>query len=117
MLKVKNDQFENIIVSKENELIDKLIKEVYSKIPESKLVSENAFREELKFQCRKAKFYGINSDKNIGIFLFTAFILGKNFDSTFPIFAFLGDPGLNENAKCASLENFTKLITSTLTIK
>ena len=114
MFEIKKTQLEQLASLKEKELIERLIDEVYSKIDEAKIVSITELEQELKFQSKKARFYGILSDRNVGIFMFSAFVLGKNFDTHYPIFAFLNDKQMDENIKCTSLENFTKLIINTL---
>jgi hypothetical protein len=115
MFTINDQQMNSLTLQREDLFIQKLIKEVYSGIEEATLVSEEELKKTLKTQMSNAKYYGMTTEKNIGIYMFTAFALGADFDQYIPAVAqILVNKQLDENTKAGALEQFTTILFETL---
>jgi hypothetical protein len=115
MFTIKDQQMNSLSEQREDIFIQKLINEVYKNIEEATLVSEDELKRKLKIQMLNAKYYGLTTEKNIGIYMFTAFVLGADFDQQIPaVGQILVNKQLDENTKAGALEQFTTILLETL---
>ncbi|MCY7362877.1 MAG: hypothetical protein LH629_12550, partial [Ignavibacteria bacterium] len=61
---------------------------------------------------------GLNTERNIGLYIMSGYLLGEDFDKDFKaVQQFLPDKNLSENVRGIALENWTKLNFETLQTK
>ncbi len=108
MLTIKNNQMQVVHEQRENEFIEKLIKEVYFDVEEAQMVSHQQLFQKFKIQARNAQYkYGFSFEDTIATYINTAFAFGENFDEEIvTIKHFLRNNALNEEQKAQALEEF-----------
>ena len=66
-------------------------------------------------QAEKAQRYGLTDEHSAATFVYTAWLMGEEFDTRIPAIAqILGDRGLKASDKAKALANFSRLVFRTL---
>lgn len=86
----------------------KLLNFLHALFPESIEIPDEELIKTLQSVLEKASNYGFDAESDFAIYIITAYLLGVDFDTEFPVVnAILSAPGVIASQKAENLQNWT----------
>ena len=111
MLTIRNEQIQALAQPQKEKYIDGLCDFLRTEFPDAAGMEYGMFRQGVSDQVDKAQKYGLLIDRQINVYVVTAWMLGEAFDSEMPPAKFvLNSDDYTPDEKTEWLENWTTQI-------
>jgi hypothetical protein len=111
MFTISNEQFFELGGQRKKEFAMQLIGVLREDHEEARQLEDERFFDAVAGQIDKALGYGIFHEKNIAVYVVTAFLLGASFDEEFPaVQEFLPDESLDEDTRANALQQWGQML-------
>jgi len=111
MYVINDDQLAALGTPEKDALAGKMMLVLRGKFAQANELADAEFKESIALQIERALYYGITIERNIALYIVTAFLMGENFDTEFKaVQHFLPDPNLDETTKANALEQWCGMV-------